>query len=323
MGKLLFMFMPWWVFAFLAFSCGSLAVPFYEEYRAAQTEEFFALNQGPPAVVNVEQFSGSRDIGYFDEVHINGGVLADLGILQFRGEGVDYDAIVLGNDRGVPLAVLLFENVSSGRDLTAVINKADASNRVSVQGFITSDRRSDVEREITRRGFSAGNVLVLEPYLENRAGVIAGKVQDAQYTFFMIAGMTALFAFLAFWRFTRWRKRRAAKVLRRSERADQTPSDTTLRATSEGGLTTQANPWGAKMPAQPKPQTLQPSASSTFNRQDLNDTQPPETDLSLMQPNFKSVFPGGGSGFRFKTSDEIVQQYFGSITDISRSNTDS
>ncbi len=319
MGRLLFMFLPWWAFAFFAFTCGSLAIPFYDDYRAAQTEQFFALNEGPPAAVHVGEFQPNRHVGYFEEVHITGTILGNFGVLRLHGEGTDYDAVVLGGDARLPRAILMFDSLSSERKINELISAADANNSVTVQGFLTNARRTEAERELTRRGYSGVSVLTVEPYFENRAAVLNEKVTDAQLTFFIVAGLAALFAVIALWRFRRWRKRRAAKKLRRATQRGQpmptpaaqpAPNPVQSTAAKPAQPTT---PWGGT--TKPNQQAQQPAKRRR--------TPQPEPDLQSEIPDFKSVFPGGGSGFRFKTSDEIVRQYFGSITDISRANSDS
>lgn len=319
MGRLLFMFMPWWFFAILAVTCGSLALPSYDDYTAAQTEQYFAQTEGPPAVVDIANFNGARDIGYLDEVHVNGRILANLGVLRFGGEGPDFDGIVIGDNSGLPLAVLLFESLSSERMINQLISGANANSRVNVQGFLTTVRRTDVERELTRRGYSARNILVIEPYFDNRAGVIDEKVQDALITLLIIAGMTALFTLTAVWRFHRWRKRRAGKKLRRStaKRVQATPAAAPA-ATANQTLTGKSNPWGGVQ--KPRLQTAKTQPPSNPPPQRAPD---PEPDLPAAQTSFESVFPNGGSPFRIKTADEIVRQYFGSLTTITRSNPDS
>lgn len=331
MGRLLFSFMPWWFFALLAFLFGSLSVPFFEDYRAAQTEEFFALNEGPPAVVDVGNFSAARDIGYMDEAHISGRILANLGILRINGEGPDYDAIVLGNADGVPLAVLVFDVLSSERRINQLISTADAESRVAVQGFVTTKRRSEVERELTRRGYSGRNVLLVEPYFENRAGIIAEKVSDAQVGFFVVAGMTVLFAVIAAWRFRRWRKRRAAKKSGRSAKYGQRSPAATLAAKAKA-LARQPTPWGGTpKPQQKTPKPAVPKTSPprqpTRAAASVPDVSPevfPEVSPDVIEAysTFQSVFPGGGSSFRFKTADQIVREYFGTLTLLSRVNSD-
>ena len=319
MYRLLFRFMPWWGFAFIAFSFGSAAVPRLEEYRATQSDKFFALNEGPPAVVDIANFDPNRDIGYFDEVHINGQILANWNILRFGGEGTDYDGIVLGNNNGLPMAVLMFESETSGQTINQLISGATNENRVSVQGFMTNVRRTEVERQLTRQGYSGRNALVIEPYFENRADVIAEKVDSAKSAFFITAGATLLFALLAVWRFRRWRKRRAAKKTKgatkpvRAQSAQ--PTSTSAPAGKSQPSAKTANPWGGKQ--KPKPQSQTPAAKPA-----LRPKPTPEPELAVGKPEFKSVFPGGGSGFRFKTTDEIVREYFGTLTNLSQSNPD-
>lgn len=322
MGRFFLIFTPWWMFAIFAFFMGSLTVPFYEDYRAVQTEQQFALSEGPPTVVDIIDFRADRDAGYLDEVHISGRVLASLGILRFGGEGTDYDGVVLGGENDMPEAVLLFETLSSERDINALIASADINSRVVVQGFITSDRRSDVEREITRRGYSGRDILIVEPYLGNRAGVIGEIVQDTQIGFYIVAGMTALFALMTVWRFRRWRKRRAIKRLGESAKYGQKKPATALAEKAKQALAAQANPWG---------NTAQKTATNTVPKsKPIAQSKPgpkrmpePEPDLPIEFSTFKSVFPDGGSAFRFKSADEIVRQYFGSLTTITRSNPDS
>ncbi len=290
---------------------------FFDEYRAVQVEEFYALNEGPPAATALESFNANQHIGYLDEVHVEGQILANFGVLRLHGEGADYDGIVLGTTDGVPRAVVLFDSLSSDREINQLISTATADNRVAVRGFVTSTRRTEVEREITRRGFSGRAVLTVEPFFGSRTAAINAQVQDAQILFFIVTGVAALFAVLALWRFRRWRKRRAAKKLRRAAKRGQplpaTPPQTAVKPQPKPQKSQPATPWGT--PQQP-PQHPRPTPAAR--------TKPhPEPEASTQAPPFKSVFPGGGSGFRFKTSDEIVRQYFGTITNISRSNSSS
>jgi len=321
MFRLLFRFMPWWGFAFIAFNLGSISIPFFEEYRTAQSDSFFALNEGPPAIVDLTNFNPNRDIGYFDEVHINGQILANWNILRFGGEGADYDGIVLGNDDGLPMAVLMFESETSGQAISQLISGATNDNRISVQGFITNVRRSDVERQLTRQGYSGRNALVIEPYFENRTTVIADKVDTARFSLLVSAGATLLFALLAVWRFRSWRKRRAAKkspnATKPATAQPAQPISNSVPADKPQPSAKTSNPWGGKQ--KPKPQSQTSTAQPTPGPKPAAE---PEPELTVATSEFQSVFPGGGSGFRFKTADEIVREYFGTLTRLSQSNPD-
>ena len=322
MYRLLYGFMPWWGFAFLAISFGLGTIPSVAEYRAAQSDASFAINEGPPAVVDITNFNPNRDIGYFDEVHINGQILANWNILRFGGEGTDYDGIVLGNgDTGVPMAVLMFESASSGQPINQLISGATIENRVSVQGFLTNVRRSEVERQLTRQGYSGQNVLVIEPFFETRSGIIADKVGTVRFALLFSAGATLLFTLLAVWRFRSWRKRRAAKKSRnaakRATAQPAIPMSTPAPAGKPQPSAKTTNPWGGKQ--KPKPQSQTPVAQPAPRPKPVAE---PEPELTVATSEFQSVFPGGGSGFRFKTTDEIVREYFGTLTRISQSNPD-
>ena len=176
-----------------------------------------------------------------------------------------------------------------------------------------------MERELTRRGFSAQNVLTVEPYFGDRETAIAGEVQDAQRSVTIAMGVTALFTLLAVWRFVRWRNRRAAKLARRATKTHQPIMPQDLEAPVQTQAPSRpakpSNPWGGAQQQSPKQSPI--SAASPMR------TPAPEPDLPIEYSTFQSVFSGGGSGFRFKTSDEIVRENFGTLTRITASNADS
>ena len=304
MGRFLFRLIPWWIYAIAAITLAPLAVEEFDAYQQARWDQTDALIDGPPPAAKVTAFSPGLDAGPLDEVVVTGSLRADLGILDLTGDGVDYRAVVMGEPTG-PIIAILMTAAESDRLLTEIVGAADGAGRVTVRGFLTDLKRNDILFELDRSGLRGRAVHIVRPYTGDRAAALQGQVQDVLFGLLLLAGFTLLFALIAAWRFRQWRKRRAAR--RNPGIRQARPS---RRPARDAATFADPSPWEAAattpVPLDAPPE-LPVEGDETLAR--ALDVRPPEG-----VPEFQSVFPGGGSGFRFKTADEIIRQSFGTLT---------
>ena len=315
MGRFLFRLIPWWVFAIAAISLVPLAVEEADAYREARLDQVDAMADGPPSPAKVTTFHPARDAGPLGEVAITGALRADLGILELPGDGIDHRAIIMGEGEG-PLIAILMPRAEADQLLTEIVSGTDGTGRITLRGFLTDARRTDVRLALERQGVRRATIHVVAPYTGDRAAALQGQVQDALIELALLAGLALLFAGLAAWRLRSWRQRRAAKQRRQPREAR--PS----RASEPDTAFADPSPWeAAPGPWAAAATTPVPLDAPPDMPVDGGETL--EKALDLRPPNaapeFQSVFPGGGSGFRFKTADEIIRQSFGTLTTLAPS----
>lgn len=336
MVRFLFSFLPWWVFALFAVTIGTVAYQFYEDALFEEAEAEYALQLGPPDLTALRNYDPNRSVGPLNEVHLDGRLRADLGILNITFGETQYSFVLLDDTDAGPLVAILETTEKSVDMITNLVNNADATGQVAVNGFLAPSRVGEISRLLAVRGYSNRPLIVMEPYFGARAAVINDKTAEAWFIVYVFAGLTALVALFSAWRFRRWRKRRAARRFDRRPAAPKSAPQPAQAASSSPWDT--FNPVDDNMaPAARKPGLVQPQSIEEQRRAQkqpssvigANRTAKPNAqaarktktdDAPIPAPEFESVFPGGGSGFRFKTADEIIRQSFGTLSTLTKVN---
>jgi len=303
---------PWWAYALIAWGFASLTVPFYNDYARDQADLKLALAVGPPAAIPVSSFRGPG-VTPLDEVHLSGVIRADLGINEISGDTTSRSFVVIGpqNDGG-PLVALITSTTRFERMLNGLLSNAGSNGSVTVQGVLTTVGSSDVRAALARQG-EGSRVYLVEPFVNGREAALQGKAQDSMIILAISAGFTLVTALAALFKFRAWRRRRARRKAARRPVAPAMP--TTMPATSPAAAPAGAtmSPWGA------------PAPENNVSAATENPQHPPQAPVLALElydedpvdippePEFKSVFPGGGSSFRFKSTDQIIRQSFGTF----------
>jgi len=332
MFRFLFSLIPWWLFAIFALTFAPLTIEFYEIYRADQDRVKTALAVGPPPVTATQSFNPSRSPWPFGEVRLNGVMRADVGILTVYFGETEYRYVVM-DDSGEGSVVAILSTAAKSEDtITRLVEAADSEGRVTVQGFLAPARAGEISRRLAVRGYTTGEVFVVEPFFGTRDAALAGKIEESKWIFYVAFGFTAFFALMAVWRFSRWRKRRALRRPAKAARPAANQSEPT-RPGKQPTRTAQpvsnaGSPWDT---FRPQDSNVAPQTSGSRKAAPGQPLPKPQTAKSpkrapqepaVTAPEFESVFPGGGSGFRFKTADEIIRQSFGTLSSLNKVNRD-
>ncbi|KAG1713701.1 Chloramphenicol acetyltransferase [Nymphon striatum] len=328
---------PWWAYAIFAITLAPTAVEFYEDYQSNEAIADQARTIGPPAVTDVSVFAPSRSAGSFGEVQLSGTLRADLGVLYVAFGETHYSYVVMDGGNSGPLIALMDESTTAETMITRLVDRATSTGGVTVQGFLAPSRNGEVSRRLAMRG-ETRNVYVVEPYFGSRNAVLAGKVDDAKFSFYIAAGFVALFGLIAVWKYRNWRARRSQKRnVRRKARPRPAPvpqHTPTKPVTQKIGIQDRAadSPWDSFNPQDSniapssnarmvKPQSPQDQKAAQAKAQVKTTGKrslPRDADVPPPPQEFESVFPGGGSGFRFKSADEIIRQSFGTLSSLNR-----
>lgn len=296
----IFKILPWWVCLALSLLLGGLSFFLWQEYsdRAAYVET--AILNGPPAPVKVGDYRGPAGDDPFGEVRLAGLLRADLGVRKVGSHDSNAFIVLDGAIRTGPLVALMFGGSDGEAALNRLVASANESGFVIVSGFEATLHRTSVASQLRINGVSR-EVLMVEALVGDRASALYSKIRFFLILTVIAAGLTAVAAFMAYLRFSRWRKRRRAG----QAQTHASPRPTTARAS--------ASPWDA--PTSPTPQSRQPAAPK---RRTPEPTSDPIDTAPEPLPEFESVFPGGGSGFRFKTADQIIRETFGTVSHLDR-----
>ena len=307
MFRFLFRLIPWWIFTLLAVVFAPLSVDFYKDYQRDQMQVQRAIASGPRPVMPLARFTGR--VGAFGEVNLNGVLRADLNVQNITFADSNYNYIVLDGETGGPLMAVLVPTDRAGQVFSTIVDGSDANGRVTIQGFLAPSRVGQISRRLALNNGVTRDLIVVEPFLGSRSDALAARAAETQMIFFVSAGITGFLVLMAMWRFRRWRNRAVAKRTHRKAPSTKQSLPTDVAPPPVPTKT----PWGGQVT--PKAQSAMPALGST--KPVVRDE-----DLIVVDPPFVSVFPGGGSGFKFKTADEIIRQTFGTLSSLSNAKHD-
>ncbi len=315
MYRFLFSLIPWWLLAFVAASMAPLAIETYEDYDRERIQMAQVVANGPPDIIPVYQLGDRPPPSRTGVVRFEGTLRADLGVKNISLDGTRYAYVLLDaprtSTRRGPLVAILIPQERAAQDLNAVVNAADETGNMIIQGVLVPNYIGELSRRLAISNGITRQIYVMEPRFGPYSAVYADRVADAQMTFFVTLGFTVLFAVLALLRFQRWRKRVAVRKPKRRAAAQQTMAPI---AQPNG------SPWDTfeedRFEEAPFVDDVAPAVATS------SVPTPPDHETETPTPDFVSVFPGGGSGFRFKSADEIIRQSFGTLSTLKPANRD-
>lgn len=307
MIRFLFRILPWWGYAIVAALLGSVAFEMYESYASDQRQLSRALEDGPPETIKVGQYNGGFLNIPLQERRLTGILRADLGVLRIDGDVSKTFFVLDSANRQGPLVAVVFVGTDNQGLLADVIRNADSNGVLTASGFRRITDWADVRTELRRAGESR-DVVLIEGFGDNRPAALEEKAGTDLPFAIGAAVLAAIAAIVAYVRFRNWRKRLAARAGRPQRPAPAKAAPTPARS--------------APVPQQPVAATVQPDGASPWggvkeartSSAPRAATRPVEANAQVDEaapPDFESVFPGSGSGFRFKSVEEIIRENFG------------
>lgn len=332
--------LPWFVFAAIAVWLGFLASDSNDDYRAELIDADVLIAQGAPGTTALSTWNATTDVTPNDEVNVLGLYFTALPETRFEASGRSRDIIFLADDQGREVKAVLVATASQISQLRAQLQAQSAGGDrfpVTVNGTLNRDAAWSVaiRSRMMALGVPAANELVvIEPFIGTRTAAITRGAERARSTAALIAGIATLFGLLAVMKiiWALFMRRRSSDTQSQMSGSDaqaaRTATVPTRHISPSADSPEQASPW-----AQFKPQdrTDEPKQISRIVKpQAMGQTgavgQPkakPRTetlsDSTLPLPVFKSVFPGGGSSFRYKSADQIIRQAFGTVSTLKAS----
>ncbi|WP_234967406.1 YtpI family protein [Octadecabacter temperatus] len=319
--------LPWIVFAGLAAWVGYLAYQEYENYRFNVFEAGYQVSEGVPDPTPLSKWNSVSDVYSNDEVHVSGLYFSALPQGQFDPVGLERGFILLADDQGREVKAALVVRPNDLPFLQRQLEAQGDGDRIAVNVNGTLSRSSDwlsaIETELLVMNIPGSpDLVVIKPFLGNRADALHDAAENSFGMVSLLGGLAGVLAFLGAGRFLSGRGARLAASAHQSRKSGREvqAEKQAAQAAQNLGLPDQApeaSPWGTFQP-QPrdtdtsdkptrmvKPQTpAQVKASRAKPKREADVVIPTE-------PEYKSVFPGGGSAFRFKTADQIIKQTFG------------
>lgn len=313
-----FRFLPWWGYAVLTLFIANLAYAAFQDHLARQAAAEQAIRQGPPPLTKVGVYDGRTGLGLLGEVQLVGVLRPDLGLGRIEGSLPKTFVIVDAPDGRGPLVAVMFVGSDAQEELTAMVSRAQRNNTVSIFGFRRTLDRADVRGQLALQGVDR-DVEVVEAMVGPRVPALWARASNDLPFAIVLALLAVLSAATAYWRYSGWRSRRGqTRGQRRAATSAPSPAATSpTRMPAAAGTPPQASPWGRFKPQARPPQPEQKrTATQTASR---GPASAPASDVPVDIPDFKSVFPGGGSGFRFKSADEIIRETFGTVSTLTKS----
>ncbi|MBU2992072.1 hypothetical protein Q4555_16200 [Octadecabacter sp. 1_MG-2023] len=308
--------LPWVVYIALAIWVGSLAYSEYENYLFARLEAEIQSSNDAPTATLLSDWT-PQDVTSYGEVHIEGLYFSDLPIGQMEVDGNAYSFVLLADDQGEGVKAVLVVEPDALLRLERYLAAQTTGNNISVaiNGQLSRNQTwaADVDAGLARMGVPrAAGILVIEPFMGDRRGSIFARADDAMATTATLAGIAAILALIGglrlFFGKTDAVKHHAAQVKNRKRATTQAqqPNHKPLPTSKPA----EASPWGT---FKPQDNPMKPAKAPQPNPKATK----PDDVVIPAEPAFESVFPGGGSGFRIKTADEIIRQSFGTLSTLS------
>lgn len=296
--------LPWWAYLAASLFLGGTAFTVWQETEIRAADAEAEILGGPPTPLKVGDYFGYAQNSPFEEVRLAGVIRADLGVGQVEGTVPKTYVVLDSADRDGPLVAVMFVGSDDQEGLNALISEANENGFVIAGGFARRLDWADVSGQLRVKGVRR-EVLLIEAMVNDRATELRDKAQKDLPVVFVMAGLAAAAALMAYLRFAKWRKRRGAYALRPTPAPVQASANPPALPAAQTG-----SPWGASAPP---PSPSRPPAPPKRREPD-----PAEEQAAVEAPAFESVFPGGGSGFRFKTADEIIRETFGTVSRLDR-----
>lgn len=338
-----FFHLNWTIYLGLAAVCGFLAFATLDEYRANLVEANARTSETALSPTLLSEWTLS-DLNARNEVAVEGIFFTGLPQGNFERSGVQRGYILLVDDLGREVKAALVVDPAELPRLIRQMTSQGTGEAVAVTVGGTLDRtllsENALAAELEAFGLPmADDVIIIEPFLGSRAGAI---FDDAEQTFqdvAMFAGLAAILAILGLGKFgvDMGKGRRSSatqsQMSAREVQAQRETKEREKKIPSKKALPTgnTTSPWDSFSPQDSniepenntrmvKPQSPQAQIASRGKPLPKRSTRPIEADTPPLEPEYKSVFPGGGSAFRFKTADQIIRQAFGTLSTLTKVN---
>ena len=342
---LLFQFfrLHWAIFFGLALGVGYLG---YQEYQTAELNFARAserIAQGAPDATPLSKWNATTDVDADGEVNVQGLYFPGLQSGSIDPFGPRRAFIMLADDLGREVKAVLVVHPNDLPQLQSELAQQGRGDRIPVTvngAFSQSAEWADLiwtelfVMDVPR----ADDVVILEPYLGSRAAAINEEAENSLLVAIGIAVIAGFFALVAVAKLlfggksAATQSQRSAKAVHAAREAKtpsqkapptKAPTNKTLpNKTPPNNGAPAASPWGsfqpqprAGGPAKPSPSKgmVKPQSEAQLKAK-KKPRQSTKTSEEEPQPDFKSVFPGGGSSFRYKSADQIIRQSFGTFS---------
>lgn len=319
--------LPWVIYIGAAAAIGYFAYAEYENYLFQRLEARIQISDGVPDPTPLSQWNATTDVTDYGEVNVGALYFTALPHGEIDPVGLEQVFILLAGDQGKEIKAVLVVRPDALSRLQRQLRAQGSGDSiaVTVNGLLNDSVlwADAIDSALANMGVPVvQDLVVIEPILGYRPGFLferAGKSYDSMIFLGVIAGILAIYGGLRFWlgrRTTNKQRNATAKPRAPAAQHAKTPTQKTLPA----GTAPEASPWGTFTPQKPVKQT-QPKRAVPPKR-----TGPPKQAVTsatsnigegaLIEGGFKSVFPSGGSGFRFKTADEIIRETFGTLSTV-------
>lgn len=326
--------LPWIIYFAVAGAVGYFAYLEYENYRFNVFEAEFNVVAGVPDPTPLSEWDMSSDVTLNDELNIQGLYFSELSQGSFTPLGTEKAFILLADERGREIKVALVVRPAEISTLRRSLEDQGTGNSipVTVNGFLIRNRiwAESMESALTRMNIPrADNFVLIEPILGHRETFIHRRAEDSIGSALVLGALAGALAFYGVIRFLislgGARKTTTAQAANRKRAAGRSKQPTQKPVPAKKSA--EASPWGtfkpqddniARPPAIPPNQAPdvrpKPATSPASAKRLSPPTLPRGTAAMPTAPDFKSVFPGGGSSFKFKTADQIIRQSFGTLS---------
>ena len=309
----------WMIYLSLALGAGYVANQNYNSYSANIINAKFQIAEGPPDPMPLSEWNISYDIFTNGEVNITGVYLPSLDQGRFNLFGAKWGFISLVDEKvGVVSAVLVARPNNIGLIERQLVAQGSGERiLVTVNGTLNqnSEWADVIWKELSVMDIPiSDDLVVIEPFTGKRAELIYGAAEKKISTVIIFVGLAGFLVLLALLRFRIKRKswvKKSQVTFREALSAGQKNPRSQRLAPSNGLIVT--SPWGTS-----EEQAGLPPPIANIQVKSQNIITPLCLHIAELevQPPFISVFPGGGSSFRFKSADEIILETFGTISTL-------
>jgi hypothetical protein len=318
----------WTIYLGLALGAGYLANLDYQTYLSNTIAAEIQVADGPPDPSPLSKWDANNDSSANGEVNVAGVYFMALASGSFDPLGSELGFVLLADDQGREIKAVLVVAPENIALLEQQLVAQGSGERIPVTVNGTLNQNSEWAGLIGTELFvmdvpSSDDLVVIEPFLGNRAASIFAAAEKTIGTVIILGGLAGFLVLLALVKLLSGRRSSAtqSQMSGREALAARQKKRPSRRSLPSNG-TDKTSPWGAPNaqaatpPPMPKNTSLQSNSNGEASLQ--NKTAPSRLQIAELevQPPFTSVFPGGGSSFRFKSADEIIRQSFGTLSTL-------
>lgn len=318
--------LPWFVYAAAAVWIGTLVYAEYEDYLFERLEADIQIREGLPTPAPLSTWNDSTATDY-GELNVQALYFTALPQASFHPMGLERVFIALADELGREVKAVLVVRPSELPDLRRRLASQGSGDRidVTVNGTLNRD---GVWREMIRRQIDVMNLpasddlVVIEPFLGSRRDAINDTALESRNVAIGLVILAALFALCAVAKMMSGMSSVRPKATQRrvATQTVKTPvqKTSTQKALPTGSPPPASSPWATFQEDKFQEAAFaqqQPKAALT-KKPKPSTPKPPEPTTLTAEQRFVSVFPGGGSSFRFKTADQIIRQSFGTLSSL-------